>query len=327
MSKALMLVALASVAGASMSAEDETFRPAPEVQVGRTAAAPVPTPESKLVSLLEQAGRYVVEYERSFQNIVAEEKYTQRVRGAKSYPKALPRPPIQFRDGSSVVITRADVAFVRLDGEIPWGILRDVFEANGVAVRDRDSRLLELFQSPSPSAREQARRILAESARFNMGPRRTLNIPTLPLLFLHPRNQPRFVFRIGGQKKVHGFQAVEVRFEETVRPAIVSDGSGGTLPASGRFWIDPTRGAVLRSEVQFTFEPLRARGVLKTEYRPEPTLGIFVPDEMTETYADIENSPSPLFLLSAEAVAKYTNLRRFGVSVGEEAFDVPTVTP
>ncbi len=280
-----------------------------------------------LLSLLERAGRYVVEYEQSFKNIVAEEVYTQRVSGTKQFPKALPSPPVQFEDGSLQVRTRADVVFVRLAGEIPWGVLRDVFEANGVLVRDRDERLQKLFLEPAASVRDQALRIVQESARFNMGPSRTLNIPTLALLFLHPQNQSRFSFKISGRRKFHGFEGVEVEFEETARPGIVSDGAGGSVPASGRFWIEANRGAVLRSEVRYAFEPNRGAGFVATEYRAEPSLGIFVPDEMKERYADSPGTRDPVFGGTADASARYTNLRRFGVSVESETVEIPTKAP
>ena len=42
-------------------------------------------------------------------------------------------------------------------------------ELNGKKVRDRDERLERLFRHPSPSALERARKILEESARYNIG--------------------------------------------------------------------------------------------------------------------------------------------------------------
>jgi hypothetical protein len=265
----------------------------------------------------------VVEYQQSFGNLVAEESYTQRVYGNQLTPSAFPSPPIRFEDGTLQVNTRADVVFVHLASDIPWGVYRDVFEANGVKVRDRDERLAKLFQTPSPSVLDQARRILDESARFNMGPQRTLNIPTLALLFLDPRNQHRFSFRSGGRRRFAGFEGVEVQFEEIDRPGLVSDGSGGTVPASGRFWLEPTSGAVLRSEARYTFEPNRAVGFVATEYRPEPKLGIWVPTEMKERYADIPAAPDRVFFYITEASARYSNLRAFSVEVAEEKVTIP----
>jgi hypothetical protein len=216
--------------------------------------------------------------------------------------------------------TRADLVFVRLAGDIPWGLFRDVFELNGTKVRDRDERLQRLFQQPSPSAFDQARRILEESARYNIGgAQRTANIPTLPLVFLLPRNQDRFSFRAGERKRIAGVEALAVDFEETVRPTLVKDSKGGDLPARGRFWIDPGRGHVLRSEVVFRFEPRLAEGTIETDYRPEPRLGIWVPREMKESYENLPGAARPVFHAPTHAKARYENLRQFTVTSGETA--------
>jgi hypothetical protein len=224
--------------------------------------------------------------------------------------------------------TRADLVFVRLAGDIPWGLFRDVFELNGQKVRDRDARLATLFQQPSPSALEQANRILEESARYNIGGAlRTTNVPTLPLSFLLPRNQHRFSFRPGERRRIAGFEGLEVRFEETARPTLVKDSHGGDLPARGRFWIDPARGAVMRSEVVFRFEPHLAEGSIETDYRPQPRLGIWVPSEMRESYDDLPGAARPVFHAPTQAKARYTNLRQFTVtyeeSVGSAAARAP----
>ena len=217
-------------------------------------------------------------------------------------------------------VTRADLVFARLAGDIPWGLFRDVFELNGKKVRDRDERLQKLFQQPSPSALQQARRILEESARYNIGGAwRTLNLPTLPLLFLHARNQGRFAFGLGKTRRVAGVETVEVRFEELARPALVTDASGGDLPAKGRFWIDPQRGTVLRSEVVFRFEPDLAEGSIQTEYQRQQRLGIWVPSEMKEKYEDLRGARRAVFRSPTQAEARYSNFRQFSVTTEEKA--------
>ena len=311
-----------------MEREERTavdLAPAPVV-----AAAAAPPVEARVVDpalapVLERAGRYVVDYQDSFRNIVAEETYTQsaRMRSASS--------AYQMRSGQWATTdvyqnrkTRADLVFVRLAGDIPWGLFRDVFELNGEKVRDRDERLTRLFQQPSADALEQAHRILEESARYNIGGAlRTTNVPTLPLVFLHPRNQRRFSFSAGERRRFSGFEGLEVRFEETARPTLVKDSRGGDLPARGRFWIDPGRGCVMRSEVVFRFEPKLAEGSIDTEYRPEPRLGIWVPYEMEESYDDLPGAARPVFRVPTRAKARYSNLRQFSVSYEDESVALP----
>jgi hypothetical protein len=297
--------------------------------VVEAAAPPVEAPviDPVLAPVLERAGRYVVDYQDSFRNIVAEETYTQSARmPANGRPsRMLPNGQWATTDVYQERKTRADLVFVRLAGDVPWGLFRDVFELNGEKVRDRDERLARLFQQPSPDALAQARRILEESARYNIGGAlRTTNVPTLPLVFLHPRNQGRFAFSAGERRRFSGFEALEVRFEETARPTLVKDSRGGDLPARGRFWIDPGRGCVVRSEVVFRFEPNLAEGSIDTEYRPEPRLGIWVPYEMKESYDDLPGAARPVFHVPTRARARYSNLRQFSVSYENESAALPS---
>ena len=259
-----------------------------------------PTPEASLVPILERATRYVVGYEESFRNVVAEETYSQSVfvgiplvtglvPGVPSAPGLKPTTPALLLDKSYWRRkTRADLVFVRLPGDVPWSLFRDVFEVDGRKVRDRDRRLQMLFQHPSSSGLTQARRIVEESARYNIGgAARTINVPTMPLVFLHPRNQSRFSFVKGGQCWISGVEALEIRFEEVARPTVVTTSSGDSLPAHGSFWIDPSRGAVLRSEVVFRFEPSLAEAWIETNYKLQPSLRLWVPVEMKERYRNV----------------------------------------
>ena len=267
--------------------------------------------------ILAAAGRYVADYERGFSDIVAEETYTQWASGAG--PRAQRR------------VTRADLVFVRLAGDIPWGSYRDVFEVDGHPVREREARLEKLFLRGETAASERTRAILAQSSAYNIGmAARTANIPTLPLLFLHPRKQARFVFERRGTKRISDVDTIEIRFEEVARPTLVRGNDGGDLPASGRFWIQPGRGTVLRSEVRFEYSE-RALASFTTEYRPVQALAMWLPSSMSERYEDLPDARArdeipdrrfthvPVLHRTTEAEARYSNFRRFGVSVEEEA--------
>jgi hypothetical protein len=93
----------------------------------------------------------------------------------------------------------------------------------------------------------------------------------------------------------------------------------GDLPTEGRFWIDPERGTVLRSETRFLFRHAQATASVATEYRPEAALAMWVPWEMREEYQDNPGAAVRLFGVSTDATARYSNFRRFGVTVDEEA--------
>jgi hypothetical protein len=205
--------------------------------------------------MLRRAGEYVAEYERSFHYLVVEETYTQSVAPFRmKFDETLRRAVMVTTCTVCKQTTRADLVFVRLSGQFPWASYRDVFEVDGRKIREREQRLVELFSNPRADAHEQARRLLAASAAYNIGPvKRTVNLPTLPLLFLLPRNQVRFEFRLGGRRTIASTQAVELVFRETSRPTLVSGPRNTDLPAAGRFWVNAGRGTVLRSEVEFDF--------------------------------------------------------------------------
>ena len=309
----------------------------------RTADAPAQQAPSdpELAALLEKAGRYVVEYENALHDLAAEEEYSQQARsgGISTSPV---RPGMRPATGSIVSFpdrdtrgpdwrrTRADVVFARLAPPFPWATFRDVFEVNGTPVRDRDGRLERAFRDSPGTAVTRAEAILAESARYNIGPERTINLPTLPLLFLHPTNQARFAFtRKGGGK---GGAGVEVAFREGARPTMIRELAGSTLrldteassasqsgsdlPAEGRFWIDPHQGTVLRSEVRFRFD-FEGTATITTAYRAEPSLAMWVPAEMKERYV------GGGFGAGTDAVARYSRFRKFQVTVEEGDVRLP----
>jgi hypothetical protein len=325
------------------TAQFSSFRPISRANADQRLSRPVlPAYGAKLTELLQRAGEYVVEYERSFSDLVAEETYAQRLeipgpRGETSVQGL--GAPQGFADSSlndsSLVgqsrvdaentacrgcrrTTRADLVFVRLAGEIPWASYRDVFEVNGRKVREHEQRLVTLLANPGPDAQEQARKVLAASAAYNIGPvRRTVNLPTLPLLFLLPRNQERFEFRLGGRRSIRATEAVELVFRETARPTLVQGPWNADLPAQGRFWVNPTRGAVVSSEVEFAYGA-EAQARVSTDYRPEPTLAMWVPAEMREHFADVPGAAVKTFPAPFNGVARYERFRRFTVSTDEQ---------
>ncbi len=248
---------VATVRQGDVSAEERTafeVREATGAPVATAAPPPVP---ADLVPVLERAARYVLDYEQAFHDVAAEENYTQ---WAETGGATMKGPTLSCTATSCRRLTRADVVFVRLGGEIPWGTFRDVFEVDGQKVRDREGRLEKLFGASTPgSVAPRVRAILDESARYNIGPvMRNINFPTLALAFLHPRNQHRFAWKRGGTRRFGTVEGLEVEFEEVARPTLVDQDGHGDLPATGRFWIDPERGTVLRSETRFLAR--RARG-------------------------------------------------------------------
>jgi hypothetical protein len=269
--------------------------------------------EPSLVELLTSAGEYVSTYEDAFRIVVAEEVYVQRLR-------ASPGGPVQ-----QMRRLASDVAIVRAPGvALPWWLLRDVYEVDGRAVRDRQARLEKLLVQSPAAGFERARAIADEGARFNLGRgARNFNVPTLVLAFLHPALQPRFSFERKGTTTIEGRAFVELVFRELAAPSVIRgpDAHPDVL-AAGRVWIANGRdGTVGRTELilDLAGDGFRTRATLHTEYRPHRALALWVPVEMRDRLQTevVKHGRSGSVEL-VEGLAAYTGFRQAGVTTEEE---------
>ena len=178
-----------------------------------------------------------------------------------------------------------------------------VYEVSGEPVRDRDARLQKLFVDAPPGAVEQARRILAESARYNLGTlQRDINVPTMALTYLRESNQSRSDFSIDGNQDIGGVRAVVLEFKERASPTIVRSAEGD-LPATGRVWIEPDSGRVLKTEISMASR--RSGAKITVTYGAVPEVTMWVPIVMTEEYTGAE-------IIFGKAT--YSKFRQFAVS-------------
>jgi hypothetical protein len=273
--------------------------PAPSAD-GERVLHDVASPDVPLATILDRAGAYVTRYSDTFRNVLAEETCRQlwlrgdwgrgSTRDDAVYGSERGHQTVEMRS------LRSEIVWVGVPGPQPWGIFRDVVELNGQKLESHEGRLEKLFASPSPTALQQAREILDESSHYDLGPRRDVNLPTLALLWLLPENQGRLELERKGERTIASLRGVEVKFREVASPTLVRDRrQDRDIPSSGRFWIDPTSGAVLRSEILYV-----GRGSVSTEYRSEPGFDVRVPDVMEETSG-------------FKATARYAKYRRFDV--------------
>lgn len=251
-----------------------------------SAGAAAQTPS--LGQVLRRSAVYVAEFRKQLSEIVAEETYRQEIADTG-----------RIGGGSGRARTlRSDLLLVKPSDADRHVELRDVFEVDGKAVRDRGSRLEQLLKDPAGGMRIGA--IIAESARYNIGSvQRTINTPLMALIFLDSVNQHRFRFK-HAEKPQPVFtetpdsafnetpvfrvatQMWTVEYEERDKPTIIRSPRGENRPAKGRFWIDPSNGSVLISELI-----VDGGGVIATvtvSYQSEPLMGFLVPVEMRESY-------------------------------------------
>ena len=97
---------------------------------------------------------------------------------------------------------RSDLLLVHPVGADAWMQFRDVTEVDGKKLKDRNDRLARLFLEPSRNTAAQSRRIMDESARYNIGDiERNINLPVLALAVLDRRMQPGFRFALETGRK------------------------------------------------------------------------------------------------------------------------------
>jgi hypothetical protein len=259
---------------------------------GRTAAQrPNPVPD-----LLARAAAYLTDYEAKFSAVVSEERYTQ---DSSVW--------VGIAAASRHRTTRSDVIVINA-GPSAWIAFRDVFEVDGKLVRDRDERLQKLFLETPGQAMVQAKRIMDESARYNLGGlQRNVNVPTMALTYLRAANQPRSGFALDGHENVNRIPAAVLTFSEIGVPTVIQSASQN-LPASGRFWIEPASGRVLKTELSVRTRTLQAK--ITVTYAAGAKVDLWVPATMKEDYRTPRGEH-----ITAEA--RYANFRQFVVLVSD----------
>src|SRR3954464_7895244 len=258
------------------------------------AAAPPQAERVPLDELLDRAAWYLDYFVDEFENVVAEETSIQDSstmlptfspmpggRGGAFPPPPSPSDAARARHRD----LRSDFLLVKSPDTEALVPFRDVLEVDGVPVRDREARLSKLFLSgrPGGSIMEQAERIGAEGARYNLGNMRsTIGNPVLGLGVLQRSYQQRFRFSFGRDDRTAGATAIVIEFKETASPAMIRGEAGRDLMAHGRVWIDGPTGRVLKTELQVEQPAIRA--MVTTLFRLEDRSGIGVPVEMREQY-------------------------------------------
>jgi hypothetical protein len=259
------------------------------VLAGATAAAQ----PLDIDAVIARASQYIANYEKQFSVLAAQEEYVQEVRWQSvSSGGNLTRsnPGGGFNNTDAVQkrqVLRSDYLIVALKGG--WMPFRDVFEVNGRYVHESEDRLARLFTRPTSTAFEQAAQIMKESTKYNIGSvTRTINIPTLALLFLHPDIAKRFEFKREGEEVVAGRTAWIVGYRETGRPSLIKTSRGRDLALTGRLWIDPSTGTVLKTDLLAADPEVRAH--VTVTMREDEDVDLWVPAVMEEYYKDARES-------------------------------------
>jgi hypothetical protein len=246
--------------------------------------------EVDVSAVLRRAGEYAAGYHRRLRAIVADEHYVQNVTGEFEQERVL----------------RSEFMMVRGAGrQDMWLAFRDVLEVDGRAVGSSRGRLERMLRESGPSMVDRSRALAKEQARYNIGDIvRTINVPTLPLEFLHADQQRRFRFRSGGTATIADVTCVVLAYEERDRPTFIRTPDGEDVMAKGTFWIEAATGRIWKTELRTGG---RVQSTITVTYGLAPRLEELVPLQMDESYVGRETRIS--------AVATYSNFRRFETEI------------
>ena len=259
--------------------------------------------ESTLENVLSLAAEYVDQYQRELGVVIAEEHY------------------LQVTDGVNNRRLVSDLFVFSMPGEQePWLAFRDVISVNGTPVEDRQQRLEDVFRESPIITGPVRRRLIMESARYNIGGiSRNMNVPTMALQLLAGSDQHRFLFKKKRDRKIDEISVWEVEFEEHTAPALIKNGRGANLFSYGTVWIEPTTGRVIQTDFRAKDEVAELEIQMRVKYQADEQLGILVPEIMTERYKvrlrPLTLSPFARRNLEVNCEAKYSNFRRFEVQV------------
>src|SRR5437899_11630318 len=155
--------------------------------LGAAALAASQPPQNRvpLDVVLDRAGWYLDYFVDEFENVLAEESYGQDsalllpsfmpvvAGGGRAGPPMAPQASAADTARARHRDLRSDFLLVKSPDTEALVPFRDVLTVDGVPVRDREARLAKLFLNQSTNVMEQAEKIGAEGARYNLGSMRS----------------------------------------------------------------------------------------------------------------------------------------------------------
>lgn len=267
-------------------------------------SAPMGAQTSPLHQAVDRLATYAERFGRELHGIVARERYEQTVRTTRGRPglvgDALTGAVLeQRRLVSSLLLVH--------ESTTPWQLHRDVLAVDGRPVRDRDDRLAQLFAGPGGGA--QPLGVIAdESARYNLGRIvRNINIPTFPLIVIHPTRRDRFRFHDRGTAAMGGTAVGLIAFDERAGARTIRGTQGYEVVLKGVLAVDETTGDLVRAAIEPRAHRLEPR--LVVHFARVPGLPLPVPVRLVETYWRQGDDT----YVAGEAT--YDEFRRYGTDV------------
>ena len=222
-------------------------------------------------ALAEQLRRYIDQYELTLSTLVADEAFEQVI--------------THGRVGSVHRHLVSDFGFLPLPGHLGWLGQRRVRLVDGEPVGPDIARLDEVFARAGSAIHAQARAVAGGNERFNLGPPRTMNVPTLPLELLLRRHAHRFRVTHEGDEEREGRPVARLYFREQAPGAIIAHDARRFVRTDVRVWMAVDDGALLRADVTL-HAPRRWNSPhrVRVDFEHDPALGVLVPVRLSESF-------------------------------------------
>ena len=254
--------------------------------------------------VLTRAAAAAIRFGTELQGVVAREHYVQTIRPTRGRPSDDDQaaPTAQRRLLSSLLLVH--------DPETPWQLHRDVVAVDGQPVVDRADRLVRLFADPGVDRRTRLRHITEESARYNLGPVvRNINIPTFPLIVVHPSRRERFRFRDRGAATRDGAAVRVFDVDERDGMRTIHGPRGDRVDLRGTLIVDAATGELVEALLAPRMPRLETR--LHVWFARVDGMPVRVPVRLRESYWRRGDD------VYTAGEATYDDFRRYVTTVGQ----------
>ncbi len=208
----------------------------------------------------------------------------------------------------------SDVVIVKIDVNGRLLGLRDPFSVDKKSLRPREPRIVRALEEPTLASWAAAQGYVRENAiLFRANVVLWFSDPMLALQFVATSNQSRVTYNLEGTRRVNGLELYGLGFKEQERPGATSLLATPDNPlSSGRFWIDPSTGAIHQTDLWVQSDTNTAR--MHVAYAQDPVRGILLPSEASHTFETRERGSGGLIgpggtKIGIEANVTYTNAR------------------
>jgi hypothetical protein len=282
---------------------------------------------AEVKELIRRAGVKILEYRNGFKDLTAEEEQTIEEYDGQGKVKK------QRRLSSDLFIYQSQLDPTQM---VEY---RDVKAVDGVAVKKRDTRLVNLLNksAKADSVQKELDRINRESARYDLSSSShgmTLN----QAILLSENLRPSFCYKLAGREQVNGHDAIVLEYQQvSPNPEIAmkfsslpSQLKGAETRYRGRLWLDAETAQLRREVRELTIEHPSLRRplvLMKHEFEyADSRFGFLTPQRTVfstytrgRTGADNQRE----LLLGGKVTLEYGAFTRFSVEAPDATVEPP----